>query len=100
MNYKIQISERAEIEIKKAEDWYESQSIGLGERFVTELKGRIESSHNPLIEHKLAFKILRRVFMHHFPYVIYYFRDEQKLIIEIIAVLHNKQSRDTLENRV
>lgn len=100
MKYTIRISERAEMEIKKAEDWYESQAPGLGKRFTSEIKEEIDSLLNPHVEHRLVFKILRRLLVHRFPYTIYYVRDEKIPSIEVISVLHNKQSKEELKGRI
>ena len=100
MSYKLQVSEKSEIEIQTAKVWYEKQSVGLGEKFADEIKESIDSLLNPIADHKLVFKNLRRILLHRFPYIVYYIRDEQNFLIEIIAVLHNKQSLDILENRI
>lgn len=100
MNYRIQIDEEAEDEIRSAKDWYENRSWGLGEKFIIEINESILSLLNPKIDHKLVFKHYRRLLLRNFPYTVYYMRDETELVIRIIAVLHNKQSRDRLENRI
>ena len=100
MSYKIQISLIAEMEIKSAQDWYEKQSPGLGERVADEVKETIESLLNPIYEHKLVHKKLRRILLPRFPYAIYYMRDETQKLVEVIAVLHDKQSKDGLQNRL
>ena len=100
MSDKIQISLLAEIEIKAAQDWYEKQTTGLGEKFADEIKGSIDSLLNPISDHKRVFKNLRRILLHRFPYSVYYIRNENEKLIEIIAVLHNRQSHDRLEERI
>jgi plasmid stabilization system protein ParE len=100
MTYKVQTTRKTKSEIKKAQEWYERQSIGLGDQFTDEIKSKIDSLLSPLLEHKAVLKNIRRVLLYRFPYAVYYTRDEQKLIIKIIAVLHNKQSRDILGSRV
>jgi plasmid stabilization system protein ParE len=96
VNYKIQITEEAEVEIRKATDWYSNISLGLGEKFSSEIKDHVES----FVEHKLVVKNCRRMLLHNFPYTIYYSRNEQERVLEIIAVLHNRQSLNTLADRI
>ena len=100
MSYKVQISLKAEIEIKAAQDWYEKQATGLGEKFADEIKGSIDSLLNPIADHKHVFKNLRRILLYRFPYSVYYIRNEKAKLLEIIAVLHNRQSQDSLEKRI
>ena len=100
MNYKIRISPQAEIEIKTARDRYENQSLGLGEIFSGEIKMGIDSLINPIVDHKLVLKNLRRLLLHRFPYSVYYIRNEKDLVVHIMAVLHNRQSREDLARRL
>ncbi len=93
MNYKINITEEAENEILKAKDWYEEQQSGLGESFSATIKEHINQLKNPKVEHKVVFKNVRRVLTRRFPFVIYYTRDEKKLIVKILAVLHNRREQ-------
>jgi plasmid stabilization system protein ParE len=92
VNYKIQITEEAEVEIRKATDWYS--------KFSSEIKDHVESLINSFVEHKLVVKNCRRMLLHNFPYTIYYSRNEQERVLEIIAVLHNRQSLNTLADRI
>ena len=93
MNYKIKITDEAEIEIQNARDWYDEQQPGLGQSFVAEIKEDINLLKNPAIDHKIVLNGVRRVLTKRFPFVIYYIRDEEKLIVKIIAVLHNRREQ-------
>lgn len=93
MSYRISITEEAENEILQAKNWYEEQQTGLGESFSTTIKEHINQLKNPSVEHKIVFKNVRRVLTHRFPFVIYYSRDEKNLIVNIIAVLHNRREQ-------
>jgi plasmid stabilization system protein ParE len=100
MIYRIRNIPEARKEIKKAKEWYENQSIGLGDRFADEVKKAIRSLSSSKIDHKLVFANNRRMLLPIFPYAVYYKRDENKYLVTIIAVLHNKQSLDRLLNRL
>ena len=91
MSYTIKITEEAEAEILKAKLWYEEQQTGLGDRFSTTIKEHINKLKDPSVEHKIVFGNVRRVLTREFPFVIYYTREEQNLILNILAVLHNKR---------
>ena len=100
MIYKIRIIPEAKREIKKAKEWYEKQSLGLGDRFSKEVKSAIRSLSSSQLDHKPVFTTHRRMLLSIFPYTIYYKRDEKRQLVKIIAVLHDKQSKDGLQNRL
>ena len=93
MNYKIKVSIEAEAEIKKAKVWYENKQSGLGERFSIVIKEHINKLKLSSVEHKIVFKNVRRVLTSQFPFVIYYTRDELKLEVKILAVLHERRQQ-------
>jgi plasmid stabilization system protein ParE len=47
-----------------------------------------------MVEHKIAFDNIRRVFVNRFPYSIYYERLEVRNLIIVVAVLHEKQEKN------
>jgi plasmid stabilization system protein ParE len=100
MTYKITIIPEAKSEFRKAKQWYENQSPGLGEKFSEEAKKAIRTLSNPQVDHKLVFTTNRRMLLSKFPYTIYYKRDEKNFIVKVMAILHNKQSRDMIQNRL
>jgi plasmid stabilization system protein ParE len=55
---------------------------------------------NPIVEHKVVMEKVRRVLVIRFPYAVYYYRDEKKATVKILAVLHNKQSIERLLDRI
>lgn len=93
MNYKIEIAPEAEVEIILGKKWYEEQQPGLGKDFSATIKEHINSLRNPRIEHKLVFEDVRRMLTKRFPFVIYYQRDDDRYVIKILAVLHNRQQQ-------
>ncbi len=100
MSYSIEITEEAEWEIKVAKAWYNEQSEGLGDRFSETIKQHINLLKNPIKDHKPVYKNNRRVLVKGFPYVIYYQRVDESLLIKIIAVLHNKQAHTGNKSRI
>ncbi len=42
MNFVSYIRPEAELDIKEAASWYQSQQVGLGERFLDEVSGAIQ----------------------------------------------------------
>jgi len=93
MSYKIKITGEAENEILSAKKWYEEQQAGLGEDFSLTIKEYINRLKDPSVDHKIVSENIRRILVHRFPFIIYYSRDEKKLLITIIAVLHNRRKQ-------
>ena len=89
----LEILQTATADIQESYDWYEEQSIGLGERFVREVDEYFSLiSENPLqfavqFSEKYRFALLR-----HFPFRIVYRVDENNECVYISAVFHT--SRD------
>lgn len=91
--YKIKISSKAKSDIIHAKNWYEDKQVGLGVDFVKKVKIQINQLQVKSVEHKIAFDTIRRVFVKRFPFSVYYERIEEKNLIIIVAVLHEKQEK-------
>ena len=91
--FDIEIIETASADLQDAYDWYEEQSIGLGERFVTEVDDYLQLiSNNPYqfaiqFSGKYRFALLR-----HFPFRIVYSIDESVEKVYVSSIFHT--SRD------
>ncbi len=83
MPYQLIIRQEAHLDANEAYTFYEEKSPGLGERFLQELIQR----YNQIIEHPEYFgfidekKIIRDVKLRHFPYLIVYEIDNDKVIV-------------------
>jgi len=86
MTFRVRIHAGARDDIREAFDWYEDQSPGLGDQFVTELD-RVMSrlSTDPRI-YQTVNKEVRRALTRRFPYGIYYLVDEDR--VNVLRVLH------------
>ena len=73
-----------------ARDWYDTQSPGLGEVFVSSLEQMIDLvTEVPEAFPEIAVG-LRRALLSRFPYALYYRLDGE--VIDVIACLHTRQS--------
>jgi plasmid stabilization system protein ParE len=97
MIYKIRISKKARHQISSAKRWYDARQAGLGTEFTSEIRRHIELLKSPAVEHKPAFKNVRRDLVQRFPFVIYYERNEEEMVITIISVLHNRQQQSAFD---
>lgn len=88
MSNKIRLLDRAISETKEAYTWYESQSNGLGERFLTVLEKYQNSIlSNPEL-YKKSYKNFREIYLNSFPFLLVYYWNKEKKEIIIISVFH------------
>ncbi|PKD44642.1 type II toxin-antitoxin system RelE/ParE family toxin [Rhodohalobacter barkolensis] len=97
----VQFHPDAELEFKKAIEYYEQQERGLGIKFSGEVKRVLERIRiNPTAWTSIS-KNLRRSLTNRFPYGILYHYSEANNIIYVVAVMHlhkePKYWRDRME---
>lgn len=86
MSHGVIIRRRAETQIHEAFIWYEAQRKGLGDDFLLCLESSLNRTQdNPGIFQK-KYKNIRMVMISRFPYGIFYFTDNEKIVV--IAVFH------------
>ena len=93
MTYKIILENRAITDSKTAYNYYELIQVGLGDRFMRALEGRINSIRlNPKLFRKIKDEI-RQVSLKKFPFVIIYeiFED----IVIVYAIFHTSRNPDS-----
>lgn len=78
-------------DLRKAQDWYEEQRIGLGKEFLQAVLEQTEKLKDTLINHRYFIYPVRYMKMKKFPYSIFFIKDEQREKIFITAVLGNRQ---------
>lgn len=89
MNFTIHIRPEAEIDIEEASLWYQKQQVGLGDKFLDEIQQSVKRiGENPYL-YLVVHKNVRRTLLHKFPFALYYFVEENSLII--IAVMHGSR---------
>ena len=94
----IQISAKAENDLKKIRKWYEIQEPGLGEKFINHVELTLQNiSDFPEIG-KIYFKSIRKLIIRKFPFIFYY--RYEKTTIRIIACYHSKRDPDFIENEL
>ena len=96
--YKITFHPEIFSEIKTSHDWYESQTVGLGNDFLNELETSYETI-SELPETWPKFQTgFRRFLLGKFPFsVIYHFDGDT---IYVVAVMHNSRKPGYWEDRL
>ena len=66
--YSIIFTQAARAELIEAQDWYENQATGLGQRFRQAIDALTERMSNNPWQFPTVFKEVRRALLHRFPY--------------------------------
>ena len=94
---RIRILPNAISDLEFAADFYESQSEGLGDYFLTSLVSDIESLKLFAGIHEKYFGF-HRLISKRFPFAIYYQLNDE--FVDVIAILDCRQNPKTIENRL
>lgn len=90
--YKSIVLYQAKEDIRKAAEWYNERQIGLGKKFISEVRNKVYYiRQNPKIS-GVRYNNVRTAILSDFPFMIHYTIDENIKAILIVAVLHT--SRD------
>ena len=91
MAFKIVIEPRAIVEAQTAINYYEGKQTGLGEKFKTTLNNYIKSlAENPY--YQTRYKDYRALPLTKFPYILFFYINENKNTVYIIALFHSAQN--------
>jgi plasmid stabilization system protein ParE len=85
----IETSPKATKDIKKAMDWYEEKSDGLGERLLKTINRKVKRIATRPDESMFISHLVQRAILKKFPYQIFFTRQENTIII--LRVRHTKQ---------
>jgi len=94
----IDFLSEAESEIEDAYHWYETQSPGLGIRFVFAIEAALRrASENPL-SYPAVLRRTRKALVHRFPYHVFYVVDEDR--IPVTGVFHGHRHPESWTDRI
>ncbi len=92
--YKVIILPIAKLDINEAAVWYNEKQIGLGKRFITEARQKVNQiKRNPFISVN-RYDEIRTAVLEVFPFMIHYSVNEAEKTILILAVLHTSRNPD------
>lgn len=92
MNYKLKIEVDAFEDIKKARDWYELQSKGLGIRYKNQVIKQINSLNKTPYLFSIKYNEIHCRKIEKFPFLIHYKINEELKMVTIFAVFHTSRS--------
>ena len=87
----------AQTDIREAARWYEDREVGLGLRFIREIRTSLERISQSPLRFPVVEEEVRRALLHKFPYSIYFVNEPEA--VAVIAVLHQHRRPDTWRSR-
>ena len=87
MAFRLKFSSRALREIGEAREWYELQSLGLGEEFVAAMELQLKRLEQAPLLYAEVIPNVRRALLPRFPYGLFY--TVRGNLIQVLAVLHD-----------
>jgi plasmid stabilization system protein ParE len=87
----------AQADIREAATWYEGREVGLGIRFMGEIRASLQHIADNPLRFPTVDKDVRRALLHKFPYSIYFVNEPEAAAI--IAVLHQHRRPATWKSR-
>ena len=92
--YKAIILPPAKLDIKEAATWYNGKQNGLGKRFTTEVRQKVNHlKQDPFIS-VVRYDDVRTAVLEVFPFMIHYSVNDKDNLIVILAVLHTSRNPD------
>src|SRR4051794_21245355 len=100
MTFTILVEDKASSEVREASEWYFNNSPLASVNFEKEIYQSLKLLKTSIIEHREVLPGLKAFPLKIFPYIIYYRRLDERNIIQIVALLHNKRGLDYILNRL
>lgn len=94
MSYHVDVLPKVQDELYEAYLWYEEQQHDLGKRFIASFRTVISDLACFPLSYQIGFDDVRKVRLAHFPYVVYYIIENQKIIV--VALLHGAKNPETI----
>ena len=97
--YRIKIDPEALYDIRIITLWYDTQKIGLGNRFQNTVLKQIEYlSENPQV-FAIRYKEIRCMLVKKFPYMVHFYLNTKSSTIEVLAVIGTDRNPKVWEEK-
>jgi len=97
--YKTKILPLAKEDIRKAALWYNKQQNGLGKRFTTEVREKVNFLKQNPKALNVRYNSIRTAVLNVFPFMVHFTIDEKNKTIIISAVLHTSRDPNIWDER-
>ena len=99
MTYKAIILPLAKKDVKDAATWYNSKQKGLGKRFTTEVRKKVNSIRQYPEIGPIRYNAVRTIILDTFPFMIHYTVDDSQKIVVVSAIFHTSRNPDIWKER-
>ncbi len=100
MSYSVLFRHNAERDAEHAQDWYALHAPEQIDRFVDDLAATVRSIQLSPYALRILRKDARRVALKIFPYLVWYRVYDERQVVEVLAVVHQSQDNERLQNRL
>lgn len=90
MAYRLKFSTRALREAGEAQEWYESQSLGLGDEFIAAMELQLKRLEQAPLLYAGVIPGVRRALLPRFPFGLFYVVRGD--LVHVMAVLHDARN--------
>lgn len=87
----------AQTDVREAALWYETRKVGLGLRFLAEVRTSLERIVTNPRRFPSVDESVRRALLNNFPYSIYFLNEDNA--ITVVAILHQHRQPGTWKSR-
>ena len=98
MNFTVDVRKAAELDVAKAQLWYEEQRTGLAAEFHAEFS----ATQNRLVDtpyiYPVVYRDVRRAVLHRFPYLVWYRVQDSR--VTVLACTHGKTDPRKIPSRL
>ncbi|MBU2053377.1 MAG: type II toxin-antitoxin system RelE/ParE family toxin [Proteobacteria bacterium] len=91
------IRPEAELDIREAFSWYETQMPGLGANFLLHVDAALRSLQRNPLQYPVIHRESRRCLVRRFPYGVYYVVEDKRIVV--VAVFHAKRDPRSWQER-
>lgn len=93
VSYRVRLAPRASQHAKQIRDYYLSIDTHLARRFQSELSAKLRALQT-FNAYAVRYDDVRSVPLGRFPYLLYFVVFEGEALVEVVALLHERQDRD------
>lgn len=97
--YRVKIDSEALADIQGITDWYNQQQAGIGKKFQNATIIQINSLNREPHIYAIRYNEIRCVLIKKFPYQIHFFINEEKQIVEVLAIISTDRNPKIWEEK-
>lgn len=100
MSYAVLFRYAAERDAERAQDWYALHAPEQVDRFADDLAATVASIRQSPLGFRILRRNARRAALKVFPYLVWYRVHDEHQVIEVLAVVHERQDGERLQSRL